>query len=290
MGNEAEKLENDSTAEAEVVQETSEETTEDTSVNWQDFLDDEATEEVVEGEEKVDKEVEETPAAEEPPVKEVEETPKSEEPEKEEQPPTEEVVEEVAEAPAVDDKTQTPEEQEEVRKQAREELTKHFALDEKDVERFQDNPGEVLPELAADLYLQVYENVVNGIVAALPRMIEGVQNQQRAVASAEDQFYGKWKQLNTAEGKAQVKRLGNFYRQANPNATLEEFIQDVGLQASIALKLPIEGYAGTEETPPAAPVTPPSAPPASASRPAAGVATPSNPFTALAEEFEEEER
>jgi hypothetical protein len=268
--------------------ETQESSEESSSVNWKDFLDDgsdefESSDDEAPSDEaeapKAEEVADEEKPAEEKPVEEkpAEEKPKAEEKPAEEKPPAEEP------------KTQTPEEQTEMRTKAHEELTKHFALTDEDAEAVKDNPAEVLPKIAAELYLQVYENVMNGVIAALPRMVQGVQQQTQAITSAEEKFYGRWDKLNTGEGKATVARLGAAYRQANPNTTLDDFIRDVGIQASIALQLPIEGYTAPQEIPEER--SQPSRPPAGgASRPAVQSAASSNPFSAMAEEFIEDER
>lgn len=238
----------------------------------------EGTDEAGEGEEGAEQEPEGEEAAAEP-----EPTAGEPEPEKVEEVAGEEPVPSTPE-------TKTPEEQAEIRAKAEEQLVEYFALDEDDAELVQTNPQEVLPKLAAKLYLDLYESTVNAVSAALPRMIEGVQQQRQAMQAGEQAFYGKWKALDTKEGRETVQRFGAAYRQVYPNATLEQFINDVGVQAMIALKLPIEGYAEPPATEPPPATQVPPAPAAATNTPARRQSSASqNPFAQLAEEILDEE-
>lgn len=258
---------------------------EDTSVNWQDFLTDDDEEEEESPPEEISGQEEESAEPEEAPP--AEEEPPAEAPPVEEPPPA------TAAAPQPTEEI-TPEETQtqdftEMRAKAEEELAQYYQLSEEDATAFQESPTQFLPKLASRMYLHMYENVVNGIMSALPQMIKNVQAQETAQTTAEQKFYDRWKKLDSEQGRAMVRKFGTAYRTANPETTLDDFIQDVGIQAMVALRLPIEGYEPPvqEETPP---TNVPSSPPAGASRPA-GIPTGSqNPFVALAEEFEEDDR
>lgn len=185
--------------------------------------------------------------------------------------------------------TQTPEQLAEMRMAAEEQLTTYFALSDEDAEKLIERPQEVLPKLAAKVYLDVYDAVMKGVQTVLPQMVVGLQRQKEVESRAESAFYDKWKGLNTQQGRELVNRLGMMYRQLNPRANLDQFIQDVGLQASIQLRLPIEGYT-TQSAPSQVPSAIPVQPASTTSHPRVAPASDRNPFSVLADEFLEEER
>lgn len=200
------------------------------------------------------------------------------------QPPQEAPV--VPEAPAVEAPAAPETNFEETRNAALAELEKRYALSKEDADAMISEPETVLPKLASRMYMDIFESVLNAVQTTLPQAISHISQREQAMQRDENDFYDKWPMLRDEKYKQQVLRIGQMYRQMNPTASKEQFIQDVGLQSAIALRLPLPGYAAPQPGPAQpAPYQPPRA---GAVAPAAPNATPTNQFAALAEEWESE--
>ncbi|XAI96496.1 lipid binding protein [Microcystis phage Mel-JY34] len=162
-------------------------------------------------------------------------------------------------------------------------LVQRYALSEEMAERALTDPGAVLPELAADLQLNVTEAVTYGVMSTLPQILDQLLAQRESRVQGESAFFGKWKELNTDQGRKAVQTFGQAFRQLYPNASPEEFIEKVGATAMLSLGLnPTRG--DTPAAPAAVPAPPPPAAPGGAS-PLPGRKTETNKFTILAEEL-----
>ena len=185
--------------------------TEDLTEKWGDFLseDDHDEDAVIDELEMPAPEVEKAPEAEpeaktEEVTEEVPEPKAAEEESKEPEPPTEEPqaveqpVEEVVEKPPVEEPQtptepvvqRTPEEIEALRTKAQTELRQSYELTSEEAEAMVSEPEKVLPSLAAKVHMQVYEQVMQGMVAQMPQMVKGLMDQDRQVRSHEEAFYG----------------------------------------------------------------------------------------------------
>lgn len=158
----------------------------------------------------------------------------------------------------------------------------HYRLSEQDVADFNENPAAFIPRYAARVYIDSISAAFQQFTTYLPRMVFQVLEQKKIVDENEAKFYGAWPDLNPHRDA--VSRLGKAYRQSNPTASVEQFIQEVGAQAMVALRLVPKGANGDatkkqEETPVFKPasVSQPATPPAQKK--------PSNPFEAMSEEF-----
>jgi hypothetical protein len=177
------------------------------------------------------------------------------------------------------------------RETARTELEKHYALSKEDADLMISEPEKVLPKLASQMYVEMYENVMRSVQQMLPNAVQHINHTSQVGQKDEDEFYTSWPALK--EHSKEVLRIGQMYRQMNPTAPKEQFIREVGLQSAIALKLPIDGVPGMapSTTAPAAPVTPPYVPPQGGSVNTPPAPAPSgNAFGDLADEWEELER
>lgn len=229
---------------------------------------------------------EEPPATEEPPAPESVEEPEPE-PEPEPEAPEEEPEKEVVEEPQKEPEPQVNQEELQAKRQAfQHRLEGRYAIPEGMVEKLADNPEEVLPTLLAGVHMDILENVSKLVDTQLarrvPTMVETHQVEAQTAAKNEDAFFTAWPKLNNAKGKAEVEKIGAVYRQLYPDASAEDFVQNVGPQAMMALKIPL-----VEDTPAPAPTPPPPAPlgahgsaPISAPAPASP-----NEFTVLADEY-----
>lgn len=153
----------------------------------------------------------------------------------------------------------------------------HYRLSEEQVEELETSPATAIPKIVARAYVDVVATVMSQVASTLPRMMEIAETQKGQKSQFEESFYSQWEALRSHEDT--VIRIGQAFRQANPNASSAEFIREVGAASMVALQLPLPGVTDQPEE---------KAPPAF--KPAAGerrVAAPktggSNPFEQLAE-------
>lgn len=152
------------------------------------------------------------------------------------------VVQEAVVVPSIP--TKSPEERAaefaELRRGAEEELVKTFQLTEEQADNLIENPNEVLPQMMAKLYLDSYASIIQAVQANIPQMIQATMAQTQVEKTAETQFYSEWPQLNKPEYQDTLRRVADSYRVANPKATAEQFIKEVGAQGWVALRLPLD--------------------------------------------------
>lgn len=133
----------------------------------------------------------------------------------------------------------------------------HYNFSEEQVEelRNDDVPESLInaiPGMMSRVYLDSVTMAMGQIVQNLPHLISMVTEQQAAQSQGEAAFFEQWPQLK--EHTDTVRAIGAAYRQANPKASPEDFIKQVGASAMVSLQLPIEGAApAAEEAKPAAP-------------------------------------
>lgn len=286
---------------AEEVQTGAEESTLNKDENeWSDLLSEEGSEEealITEGDEQpaVEGDTEVKPAEEKPEETsdetlegKTEEELKAEEEAKKPKPEGEE-------KPAVIEEETKPAEEvtqalEEARVKARDQLKEKFALTEEQEDLLIQSPNKVLPELAANLYLDLFDSIMGGFQQQLPGLIRQVIQTDQVQQKQENAFFEAWPQLNKPDYQETVQRIAQSYRALNPQTSEEEAIKEIGAQAWVALRLPLEELAqvaqgGVVET--AAPRQP-------ATRRGAAEAVPRKPkpdnaFTQLANELIEED-
>lgn len=207
---------------------------------WDDILeDDEDTPEELTAE---------VPAKEEPKPEESEEEKPSEETPPEEVKPVEPEVpaEEVKVSPVVapPEDTRTPEEVTaevtKAREDARANLVESYKMTEEQVEQFEEDPSVALSNLAADLFLDLYDSISQGLRGQMPGMVNGIMAQQAAVTANENAFFGAWPQLAKPEYRETVDRIASAYRQQNPTTDNTTAVTEIGAQAWVALKLPLD--------------------------------------------------
>jgi len=170
----------------------------------------------------------------------------------------------------------------ESRKQAMAELERRYALTEEDANAIISEPEKVLPRFFSRLYVDIFENVVNSLYSQMPQMVSSVNERTAAQTKDETDFYDAWPALKDPKYGDFILRAGQMYRQLNPAASKEQFIQEVGAQAMFALRLPTESAPPAQEPPAAPPYTPPRSGP---TPPPIGTKPPVNTYVEMAEEF-----
>ena len=171
-----------------------------------------------------------------------------------------------------------------------ESLMQQYALSEDDASALITEPEVVFPRLMARLHTNVLASMAQGMAQQLPSMIQHLNQQQEAMNAYNTAFYSKWGELKGHEDV--VNRFSQMYQQLNPQATMEQAIDEIGAQVMVALRKPIKGQpqpvpdGGQSQV--TAPVTPPPPVPASvggSAPPKPAPAGQGNIFSEMAEEF-----
>lgn len=115
----------------------------------------------------------------------------------------------------------------------------HYKLSEEEVAVLNENPAEFIPKAMSRVYLDCVSAAFQQFVTYLPRMVFQVLEQREANNSQENAFFTSWPALK--EHRETVLRLGAAYRASNPTATVEDFINEVGAQSMVALRLTPDG-------------------------------------------------
>lgn len=121
------------------------------------------------------------------------------------------------------------------------EVAKEYQLTEEQSAALIASPNTVLPQLAARLRVDVVDQVVPMLAEyvrnALPGLINHITTVQTTSKANEDSFFQKWPELKAHE--KEVQRIAMTWRQANPSASREQAIQEIGFLAWQAVKLPV---------------------------------------------------
>lgn len=201
-----------------------------------------------------------------------------EEPKPEPEPPVEE--------PVPEPQVMSEEERTALHKKARDSLTAIYKFDEETALKYETAPEEVIPRLAADLHMRIYNDVVNAVVGTIPQLVQQQLGATQQRKSDNDVFYEKWPGLKTHD--TNVQKFAQLWWGMNPGATFETAVDEIGKHMSIALGIPVG-----EPTPTPAPVVPAATPhvPAgqvSVTEPPKPAAKSNNEWTAFSEDIDEE--
>ena len=194
-----------------------------------------------------------------PPVEAVEET--KEEPATEEVAPTED--QPTAEEPDVTSHQQpklpTQEELEAAWKKAREEalpdLVKQYALSDEVAAKLETNPGEVLPDILANVQLDAMERTYYSVMSSLPNLVQQVIQANTTMTRQQEAFHAKWPGLKGQDERV-VAGCITAFRQSNPRCTLEQAIQGGGALAAMQLGVDLQEAQGIQAAQPESPPQP----------------------------------
>lgn len=217
---------------------------------WAEMAEDVAGEEVEQGSaEEQAPEAPEEPEAQAPaePEPEAEPEPVAQEPTEPEPEPEsqesegEEVAQEVELPPEPEQEPPSSDDLAAQRQQAFEQLVEKFKLTDEQAEAIMLEPNKVLPQFAASLFLDVYDQVVGAIQQGLPQIVSGILAQQQAATQERQAFFSEWPELAKPEYQETIQRIKESYWQMNPKASPEQAIKEIGAQAWVALRLPLDG-------------------------------------------------
>lgn len=146
-------------------------------------------------------------------------------------------------------------------------------------------PAKVIPRLMAKVYLDAMTASIGQMTMHFPRLVRLVNEQMAKENESENEFFKAWPQLKGKE--EDIHRFGKAWRQLNPAASAQDFVNEVGAGVMVALRLdPTKRGAETQVPTGRTPAFVPGigAPPRSPGKSPSG----DNPFTQLNQEFEED--
>lgn len=134
----------------------------------------------------------------------------------------------------------------------------HYTLSEEDKLALQTEPENVLPKIAANVAVDVFEAASRIILGQIPQMIEQHLVTQRAATEARESFFRDFPALNKPEYFPTLRQVTQMYRQMNPQVPYADAIKVIGKHAMLMLGLSAEGTSpvNTPPPPPSRPATP----------------------------------
>lgn len=114
-------------------------------------------------------------------------------------------------------------------------MAEHYSLSDEDATTLLTDPGSIMPKLRAEIFMDTFDAVMNGVVKAIPGIMHGMNTQASARTQAENGFYKANPLLDKAKHAETVNRYAQAYLNAVPNATPEQMTKDVGVQVMFAL-------------------------------------------------------
>lgn len=182
-----------------------------------------------------------------------------------------------------------------IRQQFMAQLAESYKPDEATAEAIDTNLSAVVPQLMSHMHMRIAESITQTLGQMLPQLISAQLQYMQSSQQNASKFYQEWPELQKPEYTETIARVAQMYRQMKPQATEQEFVRDVGLQAWMAVGLPPQdlvtrGQQTTPATP--QPVQEPAdlggyrpATPGAPARSQVPRQPSSNPFAQLAEEF-----
>lgn len=143
-----------------------------------------------------------------------------------------------------------------------------FVMTKEDIEALETDMPAALSKFAAKVYHKMAVNMMNQLARTIPAMTSQMAEQRERTQKRQSEFYKAWPDLNPEKHGALVNRYARIYRDANPSATFEQMVQDLGPMVMIGAKV-VPGSSQQPVQPQAAPTRTNGRPP-SPFRPAMG--------------------
>ena len=136
----------------------------------------------------------------------------------------------------------TAEQRLEMRNQLVNDIARSYQISEVDATKLMTAPNEILPQMAARIVVDAMDRIVpvvmNGVFSALPQFVDQHMGARTVATKNEDAFFQKWPELK--EHEAKIAPLAKAFRDANPKATMEQAIVQVGMMVWNAAGLPMD--------------------------------------------------
>jgi hypothetical protein len=138
-------------------------------------------------------------------------------------------------------------------------LAQRFKLDPATVEKLESNAEEAIPEILADHYLNVVAGMYNLLGNVLPKMIEVHTTSSSTNKATNDEFFGKFPNLQKPEYAETIQAVGMQLRRAQPNLSREQLLERIGNVVSMMVgeqAPPVQPAAVAKPKPRGKPFTP----------------------------------
>lgn len=134
----------------------------------------------------------------------------------------------------------TSEQIEEARNQYIDQMAEQFAVSDEEADMLRTEPEKVIPKMMARAMTQALEQSVQIMRNNLPQLVGTQLTQQSKAQEIESKFFGKYPELKDKKAIKVAEGAAKAYRQANPDATLEEVMDSVAFMTWKRLGLPME--------------------------------------------------
>lgn len=164
-----------------------------------------------------------------------------------------------------------------------------YQLTQEELEAVQVEPEKAIPKLLARVHVNTVQGVVRHIAQQMPALVSALITQRDDNSKREKEFFDAWPQLDRQKHSADIIRVGQVFRQLNPNATMQDFIRHVGAQVVLANGLHIQQQKPQQTTVAPPPPQQPAFVPAGVGRTSAPAApsAPTNPWEEMVEVMRE---
>ncbi len=174
----------------------------------------------------------------------------AEESTEEEQPEDDAEEDEVEEKP----EPMTAEQMAEARNQYIDQIAEQFTISDEEADQLRTEPEKVLPKMLARVQTQALEQAVQIMRNNLPQLVGSQLTQQTTAKDIEGKFFGKYPELKSSKAQKVATQMAKAYRDANPDAPIDEVMDNVAFMSWKKLGLPMDklstrmsGEAGDEE-------------------------------------------
>lgn len=135
------------------------------------------------------------------------------------------------------------------REKVLQELSRRYVVPQEVVQRLTSAPGEVLPQFAAKLYLDVFDAVMGAMSSQLPQMVMQVQSARQA----EEQFFNEFPELRDPKYRQSIIQAAGAVRASGEKLSPEQVRERVGRMVMAAHGLQLRPARSARPPVPAAP-------------------------------------
>lgn len=134
----------------------------------------------------------------------------------------------------------TPEQLTEARNNFVQGIAEQIEISDEDAEALITDPKSVLPKLLAENMAKSVEYAVNIMRNNLPTLVGSQVQQQSRAVEVENKFFGQFPELKSKQAIKVATQVAKVYRETNPDASLEETMENVAFLTYRKLGLPME--------------------------------------------------
>lgn len=105
-----------------------------------------------------------------------------------------------------------------------------YQLSQDELDGLTTEPEKVVPKLLAKVHVNAVQGVLRHVAQQMPVLLNSMLEVREINRAREETFWKQWPQLDRTKHGQQVLQVAQTFRQLNPNATPEQFVQHVGAQ------------------------------------------------------------